>query len=244
MITYLLITVLLISFSMFFESFGFILRLIGKYIGSPSLGYSYHVQLATLTRFGTLVSFPLIAFMIDSGISTDKLLVLPVLIYFFLLVLLLIFWYNSYISYYIGIKVFKLLSFISGAKNDDYASISIDKLNNRVNECDNNSLEFSRIIKFGTLAFLLTSTSFLLSSIIASYTPGFRATILQSSPFLSSTGTLFSVLFFDPSISKLIDKTNHSHEILNAIWKSRIYGSFIALSFFILLNLIFHLYVK
>ena len=49
-----LISVLL-SFSLFIETYGFLLRAVGKQTNALSFGYSAHVQLATLSRIGTFI---------------------------------------------------------------------------------------------------------------------------------------------------------------------------------------------
>ena len=67
----------LIGLSLSVETLAFHYREFGTRYEMPTLGYSLHVQLATLARAGTLVGLPLLGWMLDHGQSTTALVQAP-----------------------------------------------------------------------------------------------------------------------------------------------------------------------
>jgi len=236
--------IILISITLFFETIGYIFRIIGKSINKPSLGYSYHVQIATFTRFGTLVSFPLLAYAIESEIEPIYIMSVPIFVYIILIFSIKIAQKNLNKTFKASAYVFKKIHRINNKEEALSFKNLFKNLSLKTKPSSfpkNRSKELKKILSYGVLSFLLISSAFLLSSIVASMFPAYRATILQSAPLISSIGTFISVTFFDPKISIMLDESSEDIELINQIWNSRVYASimgafaFIAYSLFFLL---------
>lgn len=210
------------------------LRLFGAINNSPSLGYSMHVQVATIARFGTLLAFPLIALQIETGVSNKILALIPVLTYGCLAIILLILSKNTTMNNSLLLFVFKILAKISKLDTKRFS----ESIHLATHELVITKNEKNKIVYFGTFAFLFTSSAFFITSIIANQFLDFRTTIIQCTPFISSIGTLMSVVYFDPTLSQLIDKNPNSLSIIMIAWKARIYGSLIICLLFTLFQFI------
>lgn len=223
-----LVISILITLSLFFESYGFMLRVIGVKNGNPSLGYSFHVQLATLSRFGTFLAFPLIAYMLENGVSSSSLAQIPVISYLFVAIALIII--KKYKNLNIRFSKFlfkKLSSFSKLSVKNNFSTKEKNNFTEKISKRNKN-----RIVYFGTFAFLFTSSAFFITSLVANSFLDYRATIIQCTPFISSIGTIVSVLYFDPTISSLIDKLNNPERLIYIVWKARIIGAFLISFFF------------
>lgn len=225
-----IIIALLLLTSLFFECYGFIFRLLGAINKSPTLGYSLHVQVATIARFGTLLAFPLIALQIETGISNNTLIIIPIITYSCLSVMLLILSKSPNLNNWLLYHLLVLLSRFSGLDKKIF-KISILKAEKKLLITRN---ERNKIVYFGTAAFLFTSSAFFVTSIVANEYLDYRSTIIQCTPFISSIGTLMSVIYFDPTLSQLIDKNPESIMIIKLAWKARIYGSLVIASLFLI----------
>lgn len=216
--------------SLFFECYGFMFRILGAINNAPTLGYSLHVQIATIARFGTLLAFPLIALEIETGISDKALSLIPVITYVCLAIMLSFF--SRYSSYNImfTLLIFRFLKKFSGLKEQGFYVDSFSK----IKDIEIPKNQRNKIIYFGTFAFLFTSGAFFLTSIVANHFLDYRTTIIQCTPFVSSIGTLMSVIYFDPTISQLIDKNPNSLKTIVLAWKARINGALIISLFFAL----------
>jgi hypothetical protein len=225
---------LLLLISLFFECYGFIFRHLGAINNSSSLGYSLHVQIATIARFGTLLSYPLIAYKLETGVTNNTLSIIPIISFSLLAITLYIFLKNKNLNNVFSFYILKKLSNISG-----YQDIFL-KRSNSSSQIDDSDEEISksekfRLVYFGTFSFLFTSSSFFLTSILANQFLEYRATIIQCTPFISSVGTIMSVVYFDPTLSKLIDKNPNSFRAVKLAWQARIRGSIIIALIFIFL---------
>lgn len=219
-----LLTSFLLLITLFFECYGFIFRHIGAFNNVASLGYSLHVQVATIARIGTLLSYPLIAYQIESGIKSSLLCLIPIVSFLGLAILLSFLSNRTKLAINVAQKLFKILINISNLGSKELKNYSFIK--NLEIPLEIEKAEKNRIIYLGTLAFLFTSSAIFITSIIANQFLDFRTTIIQSTPFISSIGTILSVVYFDPTLSKLIDKNPTSLDLIVLAWKARIYGSF------------------
>lgn len=232
MILTVVIAILLFT-SLFFECYGFMFRLLGAMNSSSSLGYSIHVQVATLARFGTLIAYPLIAYQLETGITNKELSLIPIVTYILLSIFLLYFSKKKNSNKNLVTQIFRIVSRFSGLNKE----LWIIDLKLESNDATINSSDRSKIIYFGTFAFLFTSASFFLTSIVANQFLEYRTTIIQCTPFISAIGTMMSVIYFDPIISKLIDENPKSINIIILAWKARIRGSILISILFALINI-------
>lgn len=204
----------LIAMSLLVETLGFYLRFAGSHMGTPSLGYSIHVQAGTLSRIGTLVGLPLIGWLIDRGANVHNILVVPVCTF----------------------AVYTAVNLIALFRHDQAASVSralFRKLAKRsivLNEggaaehFDTYDLEYAQakvLYVAGILSFLFTASGFFLAAIFASVYYDYRATILQLSPIVTAIGTFVSVVFFDPRISYHVDRGAKQRQVIKVILVSR-----------------------
>lgn len=226
---------ILLSFSLFIETFGFLLRAVGKQSNAISFGYSAHVQIATLSRIGTFIGLPIVAYLIDRNIDNVRILILPIFTFgIYTLLSLVVIRKQDFaikLSYYFFNKI------IAFSRVD-----IIKRYYQKSEEITNDilqSAEIARIKKFGILSFFFTSGAFFVSSIFAQHFHLYRATILQLTPFISFLGTLSSVVYFDPKISHLIDCNKNPFPIIFEVFKIRLLGAILliisfSLSFFII----------
>ena len=78
----------LIGLSLSIETLGFFLRAIGSKRKYPSLGYSLHVQVATIARFGSFLGLPVLGSIVDSGLGPKALVTAALSAYVMLTVVL------------------------------------------------------------------------------------------------------------------------------------------------------------
>lgn len=222
---------ILICLSLLFETLGFNFRRIGKIKGYPSLGYSIHVQFATISRLGIFIGFPLIGFLVDTSSELNSLIIVPLLSYLALFMILIFF-----------------LIFIKKLDNLFYTlfnfmlKISRVKISGQVHdvaEIKDNILPINkiRILAVGSFSFLFQSIGIFIVSICAFLFPEYKATILLMSPSITAIGTLISVIFFDPYISEEIDNKAEPIEVISYVYLARAISSFVAAMIFSILFL-------
>lgn len=209
---------ILIGISLFIESASFIIRIIGKNSEKSSLGYSLHVQIATLSRLGSFVGLPIIGLLLDKKVETYFIVLIPFISYivmsfgFLFILIKLDFVINIYN------KIFMLR--VKNANEFKLTNFSFRKL----------KLDLNQIWILSFLSFSITTISFFLIPIIASLYNEYRATILQLAPVFTSFGTFISIFMFDNNLSKLIDSNIDIHLKINtyiSIIFSRLISSFI-----------------
>jgi hypothetical protein len=210
----------LIGISLVMETLAFHYREFGTRHGMPTLGYSLHVQLATLARAGTLVGLPLLGWMLDHGQSSHALVQAPAAAF----------------STFAGIsglslafskrtesaleRVFRVQAWIvsrvqltkrSPASNGEVAKVC---------RADALTLQVA-----GAFSFILTAGGLFGVMMSAALAPAYRATILQLSPLVTSIGTVVSVTIFDPKISTLMDRGNDGLAVVRYVTRARLYGA-------------------
>lgn len=200
-----------IGISLYIENIGFYLRGIGSANKSSNLGYSLHVQLATLGRVGTFIGFPMLGLSIDRGSSGAEITNAPIyaLITFIVLCLMSVRYENS---------LLKLLtiSFRIHNKNQPFF------LNLGAYDKQANSVLINKVLISGALAFSLVFIGVFLPFYFSSIYPQYRATILQLSPAVTMFGTFISIIYFDPEISKTLDNVSGGVVIIRRLMLYRI----------------------
>lgn len=186
---------LFIASSIIIESLGVWLRYIGAVNSESSLGYSSHVRFATLGRFFILFSAPLLGFLIDSGIKSNDVAIIGVLVFSIVFIVLLL----SFNARLIGFlkKIYCLLNkrdLVGGRITPDF-SLSFFKKNN------NKKLVFSSCISF-----LMTASGILIVNYFATVFVENRAMIVQMSAFVTMLGTLTHAFYVDPILARCCDE--------------------------------------
>ena len=221
-----ILAALLIFFSLLFETLGFNFRRIGKMSNKPSLGYSLHVQFATVSRLGIFIGFPLIGILIDKSSELNTIILVPVISYF--LISSSLFICARYIDRLDGLfKIFfKFQLRISNLEDINFSNKDIDP---------NNLFSRKRVILLGAISFLFASSGIFFVSILSFIFSDFKATILLSSPAITAIGTLVSVIFFDPFISRQIDDIDEPINVIKYVYISRAFSSLILFILFSIL---------
>ena len=220
---------ILIYLSLFFETIGFNFRRIGKLSGKASLGYSLHVQFATVSRFGIFIGFPLIGLLIDQSTNIHQIILVPIIAYSLIFLSLLFCIFNLKKIDYLFKRFFHFQLRLSGL---DSVTINDGTL------FKDQSFSKKRVIVLGFISFLFASSGIFFVSILSFIFSDYKATILLSSPAVTAFGTLISVMFFDPFISRQIDDIDEPITVIKYIYLSRAVSSCIL--FFIFLILFFN----
>jgi hypothetical protein len=213
----------------FFETIGYVFRLIGKRHGLASLGYSIHVQCASSARMFTFFAYPVVGYLLDLDVSYVYIAIMIILtssifIIFMTLILInyeLTFHYaNKFFIWYTQ-KFYKITQYERGIKfNRQFHSLEINK---------NKYFYLSAF-----LAFFIVVVGVFSSIFMAALYHEKRAMFLQASALFTSVGTLISIFYFDPKLSTYIDKDDLSFDVIKAAFISRYYAMITILILFLL----------
>ena len=212
----------LISIGHTFELFGFFFRIIGAEYGKPSLGYSSHVQIATISRLSTLVAMPIVGYLLDKGVEIKTILLVPIasLVLFILFSLLQIL-----ISYKKNVLIFLFENFVAIVSR-----INIGESKYELMGCDKEPIPneiFKKIFISGFFAFLIVTGGLFSIYLVSSANLNYRAMILQSAPIFTAVGTLISVVFFDSTVSNVLDTYKYDMNLIRVIIKARMIAALV-----------------
>lgn len=216
---------LFIALSLLTETVGVFFRLIGSLNNQPTLGYSIHVRIATLGRFFTFFSAPALGFIVDKGNATDKIALIGVFTYLF--VFLAGFWFlakgESVINY----------GYLKFSKNNFFQKINWNKINYKF------KVHNKWFFYISAISFLTTSIGVLIVNYFATIFIGFKATIIQTSAFVTALGTLMHVFIIDPKLAKSGDQNpDQLYSLINDFINARIIQSFLLTLIFLFLYLL------
>jgi hypothetical protein len=214
-LTLVILSGLLLSCVHFIETIGYYFRGAGQRFQMASVGYSIHVQVATLSRLCSFMALPIVGWLLDQKVSPSYILILALISSssFIVLSTLVSFFKNK--NHYLDRLFLFLVRYVSRLKITPSVSQSFQ--GEKLLKSDLLTIRFSAFSSF-----FLISSGMYFTFFIASLIPHYRATILQLSPIVTGLGTIIAVVFFDPKISALIDGgCDHDH-IFNLILKSRI----------------------
>ena len=216
-----------LGLSWFIEAVGYYLRVIGANEGKASMGYTRHVQLATLMRAGSFVALPLIAYNVDLGQSVFMLRIIPVVTFGIIGLGLSISLLNINRIYKILVCINALLSRISGMSQENEKTTSKKFQNLALKHVE------VKVTVLSTLTFIIMSNAFFVTMIFASKFPEFRASIFQFTPFISFVGTIIATFYLDTRVSLSIDSAS-GIEVVNSILLGRLIGSLIGLGAYLI----------
>lgn len=215
----------LIGISHWLEAIGFYFRFVGSSRNLPSLGYSIHVQTATISRIGTLIAYPVIGYLLDTRQSYQVVLqMVAAYCVTYILLSLLTLRYSKNIN--LIEKIFSMLTkkFEHTDKNNNekkYHLIPEDKIN--------------KLKLYSLISYLIMVGGLFLTYALCAMHPDYRATILMLGPLLTSAGTLFSVMMLDPLVSWVIDTSHGAKKAIDEIIIFRVNGSIFLLSISLLI---------
>jgi hypothetical protein len=212
------------------ETIGYSLKDIGGRYNLPSLGYSIHVQVATFARAFSLFAFPLVGFMLDSSVGVRDMTIIPLLSSsLFIALFFIVHRKNDFFLLHIDSLFLTYVKKAYGLGN-----LKCSKQRDPVNQD-----EYFGIFVASGLAFFITVFGIFFTLILASIYHDYRATILQSSAVVTSAGTLLSVFYLDPKLSKLVDAKLEFSPILKIIYLSRLFSMTLI---FIMAVIVFYIY--
>lgn len=210
-----------IAISFYVETMSFISRAIGYELNMSSSGYSFHVQISTLSRLGTLVGLPMMGILIDNK-NFKNLLLLPICVSFIFVILTLIslFFFSRFIN---------LFKFLFCLRFNVINTIMSYKLTFKINK---------GIYLYGFLSYFLVNLAFFLVPVLAVVFYGNRAFIIQLSGLITGVGTFIGIFFFDHKLSKLLDIDLEGIESKLNIVKNVIFSRLITMIFIFFIGII------
>ena len=214
-----LVAGMLIGLSQATEVMGFYLRSAGQKQGMAGLGYSLHVQIATLARFGTFMGLPILGFAVDNGAGPRAILGAGIVSSLVTLTvcLLALRWPDIAIRLAHALFLRRARTLSAGRKPQAQTPHAAESSEYR-------KRDRNRILVFGAVAFVATSIGVYVTLMLGSMCMDFRATILQLTPAITALGTIFAVIYFDPRVSSCIDSAKDADAIVMDVVRSRIAG--------------------
>lgn len=220
---------ILISVGHSFELFGFFFRALGAMCGKPSVGYSSHVQIATISRLSTLVAMPIVGFLLDKGVGIETILLVPISSLTIFILLSLIQISISYRKEMLMSLFKKFVKVVSRVEVIEKVTEHDDK-----NKCTLPQHILRKIFISGFVSFFIITGGLFSIYLVSSANLNYRAMILQSAPIFTAVGTLISVVFFDSAISNALDSYKFDMSLIRTIVKARLYAALILFLIFIL----------
>lgn len=178
-------------------------RVVGAMNGSPTIGYSIHVRIATVGRCFTFVAAPLLGFLVDSGVSAAVIALLGSLSFFLIAIATVIF-----VCFGLG-----FFNRVYGMLNSGYPDLLV--LRGAITAGD--VINYKYFVVVNIVSFGLSGIGIIFVNIIAALNPEHRATIVQLAAGVTAFGTLLHVFIIDPQLSKAADTDPESLQILVTI---------------------------
>ncbi len=230
------ISAILLAISFSIETCAFEMRDIGISFDNPGLGYSLHVQLATLARTLNFIALPFLGLLLDSGVQVKLFLQLPI-IFGFTFIISSVAYLRLHSRRNLAEYVFKIL-----AKHISRLEINFDRKNKSSEKVmiiasDLNNIR--KIRNIGAIAAFFTVGGTLTPFILGSILNDYRASMLQLSPLFTALGTILSVSYFDPRISFLMREDGNNELLIQNI----IIGRSIGVGFLMLLAIVLYVWI-
>lgn len=174
------------------ETLGVWFRFAGALHGSPALGYSTHVRVATLGRFFILLSAPMMGFMIDTGAGKTAVAAIGSVSMFFVFITLLLFFSLNRLG-----LILRIYSFMNRAL--DISDVDYQPIQKKLSFGD------LRFFLASSFSFILTASGVVVVNYVAAIAPENRAMIVQMSAIVTMAGTLVHAFYIDPVLAKACD---------------------------------------
>jgi hypothetical protein len=208
---YIIVSSVLISISMYLETVSFLARVVGYECNMPSSGYSFHVQISTFARLGTLMGMPLVGILIDNN-NLSLLLLFPIIVS----------------SLFIFKMIFTSLFLTKILKFMKYLFYKRFKIKDFKNSYKINFKFNYNISIYAFLSHLFVNVAFFSIPIFANLFFENRAFILQLSGLSTGFGTFIGIFYFDHKLSILLDNENINIDdkinIINNVFLSRFFS--------------------
>ena len=222
--TYAVLSILagsLMAFSHWIEVLGFFMRVAGSKKGLSALGYSVHVQLATGSRLGTFLAFPMIGYCIDKK-AESKIIILSLIAYCIVFFLLNAFSLVSNLQYFAEKAFIFIIKKINRIKVQDLMFEASDGF-------ILSREHLNRLTITSSISYLIIVAGIFMTFTLSAIWHDYRATILQLGPIFTGIGTIISTTMFDPFASWIFDKFRDKDQAVLAIIHGRMYASVILL---------------
>ena len=203
------------------ETIAFELRAVGRMYGASALGYSLHVQVATLSRVGTFIGLPILGYAVDAKQGPAPILCSAIVAYSTFSTLVLISLFSHGYVQKASEWFFQRSSMGKGLAYEDLPianSVSSGK-DEEMPPCARS------ITATGACSFVFITCGIYVTLVLSSLFTESRAMILQLTPAITAAGTMFSVVFFDPRVSLAIDRSRQPGRVVATIYLSRVIGS-------------------
>lgn len=236
------ITIGLIIVSCFFimhfiEMASFGSRVAGRATDRVALGTTLQVSINTVSRFFLVPFLPLIAFLVETGITIEDYLVLVISSYLlsfivsiFILLKMNLFQYffqKLFINYFHNSVLKAFLATIfhknKNVKLISFAEFSMQKV-------------IIKKVIVACVAYLFLITGFFIAFMLAILYPENRLTLTQFTATFHGFGAIIVAIYLDPMLSRSIDLTNDENT-----WVANIYSIMLGrvLSYFLVLTFMF-----
>lgn len=215
----------------FLEYSSFLSRIAGVVSGAKVTSYTIQQTAFVMTRFFFVAMMPLIGFIVDSKIESDKYLImihLSLLLASFSYVLVIIFskniinyFYSVINRYQSGKSVFNAIIlgfFYKNKEYIDYSVVGVISFILKDKECRN--------LVFGSaIVFCCYSIGVFVSFFAALYFFEFRSSIGQLSGVINALATVLLTFYIEPKVSNAIDKNDfNAKEKICSLLVGRFFG--------------------
>jgi hypothetical protein len=218
----------------FIEMVSFGSRVAGRVTDRVALGTTLQVSINTLSRFFLVPFLPLIAFLVETGITIEDYLVLVIFSYLlsFIASILILFKLNLFQSFFQTI-------FVNYSHNSILKAFSATILQKNKNIKLITFVGFSLrkvIIKkviVSCVAYLFLITGFFIAFMLAILYPENRLTLTQFTATFHGFGAIIVAIYLDPMLSRSIDLSNDEYT-----WVANVYSIILGrvLSYFLVLT--------
>ena len=217
-------------------------RVAGRLSNNLALGTTIHHTMYVGSRFFLVPFLPVLAYLVETGITITNYLLLVILSLFSALIMSIIVLYK--VDY---LQIFFQIVFRSNKKN--YLPTALLKTLFSSNKSDISFKSFDEFsyknvnnkkVMLSFLAYSFLVTSFFIAFTLAIIFPEYRLTLSQSTSVFHGFGAVIVAFYLDPMLSKSIDRLDDESWIVNAY--SILLGRVLSYLICCILFLLFFLY--
>ena len=217
-------------------------RVAGRLSNNLALGTTIHHTMYVGSRFFLVPFLPVLAYLVETGITITNYLLLVILSLFSALIMSIIVLYK--VDY---LQIFFQIVFSSNKKN--YLPTALLKTLFSSNKSDISFKSFDEFsyknvnnkkVMLSFLAYSFLVTSFFIAFTLAIIFPEYRLTLSQSTSVFHGFGAVIVAFYLDPMLSKSIDRLDDEGWIVNAY--SILLGRVLSYLICCILFLLFFLY--
>ena len=202
----------------FIDSLSLKIRLTSGLVGKVAIFNHMSMVAMMLNRLAVSLTLPVLGFLIDYGLSHEKIIYIVMAgIFLYLLLNLVLLIFSS--------RITKIILYFLRYYSVGESSYDLEKLHNH-----QNSINLLNYDKASLFVYAIIILGFFLPSVLAAVFFDYRASIIQLGFSLNVFGTLINVLVIEKNVSHIIEGRNTVDVInqTNRILLGRFYGALIA----------------